>query len=145
MTDSNKELTTKKLYKTKSITLATFFGGPLAAGYLIGENFKALGERDKGLKSKIIGVIATLILFTTIFSIPEKVMSKVPNSIIPIIYTGLIWFYVEWSQGEFLKKHEENDKSFFSGWRASGIGLICLLIISAGIFSYIYIDSNNPA
>ena len=126
MIKTNQEITSKKLYKTKSITLATFFGGPLAAGYLIGENFNSLNEPDKGLKVKIIGIIATVLLFITIFSVPEKIMSKIPNSIIPLIYTGLIWGYVEWSQGEYLKHHEENENSFFSGWRASGIGLISL-------------------
>ena len=107
MSNTFTEVTTQKLYKTKSITLATFFGGPLAARYLIGENFNTLNEHDKDLKAKIIGAIATILLFTVIFSVPEKIMSKIPNSIIPIVYTGLIWGYVEWSQGEFVKRHEK--------------------------------------
>ncbi|MCZ4320240.1 hypothetical protein O4H26_14700 [Aequorivita viscosa] len=39
---SKNDTTEIKLYSTIAISIATFFGGPLAAGYLIGENFKAL-------------------------------------------------------------------------------------------------------
>lgn len=40
-----------KLYSSKSISGATFLGGPLAAGYLIGEKLKALDKPDEGRKS----------------------------------------------------------------------------------------------
>lgn len=36
-----------KLFSSKSITLTTFFGGPLSAGYLIGANFKNLKNTMK--------------------------------------------------------------------------------------------------
>lgn len=37
----------KKLYSQKGISIATFFGGPLAAGYLIRQNFIALGKEPE--------------------------------------------------------------------------------------------------
>ncbi|SHH37086.1 hypothetical protein [Winogradskyella jejuensis] len=134
-----------KLYSTKSITGATFLGGPLVAGYLISENFKAFNEIEKARTSLIIGIFCTLMLFTAIFMIPEQIMNKIPNSIIPLIYTGIIWFLVEWSQGDRLKAHKENNHTFFSGWRAAGFGLISLLIILAGVFAYTFLEMNNPA
>jgi len=134
-----------KLYSSKTISGATFLGGPLAAGYLISENFKALNKPDEGRKSLIIGIITTIILFGGMFILPEKIIDKIPRQLIPLIYTGIIWGIVEWTQGEPLKAHKEYGNSFFSGWKAAGIGLISLLIIGIGIFGYSYLESNNPA
>ena len=134
-----------KLYSSKSIGGATFLGGPLAAGYLIGENFKALNKPDEGRKSLIIGIVATIVLFVGIYMIPENIIDKIPNQFIPLIYTGIIWGIVEWKQGDILKAHKENENSFFSGWKAAGIGFVSLIILAIGIFGYAYIESNNPA
>ncbi len=146
-TENQIENTTKniKLYSSKAISGATFLGGPLAAGYLISENFKALNKPDDGKKSLIIGIVTTIILFGGIFMLPEKMIDKIPRQLIPLIYTGIIWGIVEWTQGDVLKAHKENNNTFFSGWRAAGIGLISLLIIGIGIFGYAYIESSNPA
>jgi len=133
-----------KLYSSKAISGATFLGGPLAAGYLISENFKSLNRPDERRKSLIIGIITTIILFGGLFLLPEKLVDKIPRQLIPLIYTGIIWGIVEWTQGDILKSHKENGNSFFSGWRAAGIGLISLLIIGGGILGYTYIESSNP-
>jgi hypothetical protein len=140
-----KENNTKdiKLYSSKAISGATFLGGPLAAGYLIGENFKALDKPNDGRNSLIIGIISTIILFGGIFMIPENLIDKIPQQLIPIAYTGIIWGIVEWKQGDILKSHKENGNSFFSGWRAAGIGFISLLILSIGIFGYIFLSTDN--
>jgi hypothetical protein len=146
-TENQIENTTEniKLYSSKAISGATFLGGPLAAGYLISENFKALNKPDDGRKSFIIGIVTTIILFGGIFMLPEQIIDKIPRQLIPLIYTGIIWGIVEWKQGDILKAHKENNNTFFSGWRAAGIGLISLLIIGIGIFGYAYLESSNPA
>ncbi len=143
--ESKKENKTKdiKLYSSKSISGATFFGGPLVAGYLIGENFKALNKPVQGRNSLIIGIIATIILFGGIFMVSEQIIDKIPRQLIPLIYTGIIWAIVEWKQGSILKIHKENGNSFFSGWRAAGIGLISLIILFIGIFGYSFLSSDD--
>ncbi|MFI0431215.1 hypothetical protein [Mariniflexile sp. HMF6888] len=132
-----------KLYSSKAISGATFLGGPLAAGYLISENFKALNKPDEGRKSLIIGIITTIILFGGLFMFPEKIIDKIPRQLIPLIYTGIIWVIVEWTQGDSLKAHKEYGNSFFSGWKAAGIGLISLVIIGIGIFGYTFLSTDN--
>jgi hypothetical protein len=133
-----------KFYSSKSISTATFIGGPLAAGYLINENFKALNKPEEGRKYLIIGIITTIVLFGGMFLLPEKTVDKIPKQLIPLIYTGLIWGFVEWTQGDILKLHKENGNPFFSGWKSAGIGLISLTIIVLGIFGYSYFESKNP-
>ena len=110
---------------------------------MIGENFKALNKPIEGRNSLIIGIVSTIVLFTGIFMFPESIIDKVPNQLIPLIYTGIIWGIVEWKQGDILKLHKENGNSFFSGWRAAGIGLISLVIISIGIFGYVFFGMDN--
>lgn len=132
-----------KLYSSKAIGGAAFLGGPLAASYMIGENFKALNKPNEGKISLIIGIIFTIILFSGIFIIPENIIDKIPSQLIPLIYTGLFVGFVEWKQGEILKLHKENGNSFFSGWRAAGIGFISLIIILIGILGYTYFEMDN--
>lgn len=132
-----------KLYSSRAISGATFLGGPLAAGYLIGENFKSIDKTIEGRISLIIGIISTVILFGGILMIPENIIDKIPRQIIPLIYTGIIWGIVEWKQGDILKAHKENNNLFFSGWRAAGIGFISLLILGIGIFGYAFLSTDN--
>ena len=143
--ESNLENNTKdiKLYSSKSISGATFLGGPLAAGYLISENFKALDNPSLARKSLLIAIIATIIILGGLMILPDKFGDHIPNQLIPFIYTGIIWGIVEWKQGDILKAHLENNNSFFSGWRAAAVGLIAMLIIGVGIFGYAFLATNN--
>jgi len=132
-----------KLYSSKAISGATFLGGPMAGGYMIGENYKALNKPIEGRNSLIIGIVSTIVLFTGIFMIPESIIDKVPRQFIPLVYVGIIWGIVEWKQGEVLKLHQENGNSFYSGWKAALIGLISLGIISIGVFGYAFLNIDG--
>ena len=143
MTEQENNTKDLKFYSQKAIGIATFIGGPLAAGYLIRENYLSLNKPDEGKKSLIIGIIATIILFGGIFMIPENILDKVPNQILPLIYTGIIYLIVEKIHGKILNDHKDNENEFFSGWKAAGIGLISLIIISIGIFGYAFLSPDG--
>ncbi len=132
----------KKFYSEKAISIATYFGGPLAAGYLIQKNYETLEQPDKARKSLIIGVISTIVLFAGIFAVPEQILDKIPKFIIPAIYTGIIYLIVDRIQGETLKNHKESKGEFHSGWKAAGVGALSLLIIFAGIFLTAFIAGD---
>jgi hypothetical protein len=124
---------TKRFYSQKAISIATYFGGPLAAGYLVKKNYETLEQPDNARKSLIIGIVSTILIFAGIFSIPEGIIDKIPNALIPLIYTGIIYLVVERFQGESLKNHKESGGEFHSGWKAAGVGAIAMLILAAGI------------
>ena len=132
-----------KLYSAGAIGGATFLGGPLAAGYMIGENFKALDKPSEGKTSLIIGIIVTILLFGGVFLVPENIIDHIPKQLIPILYTAVVYGIVEWKQGHTLKTHKENGNTFYSAWRAAGIGLVSLLILSAGIFGYAFLSTHD--
>ena len=143
--ESQVENSTKniKLYSIKSITGATFFGGPLVAGYLINKNYKALERPNDANFSLIVGIIATILLFAGLYMTPAEIIESIPSQLVPAVYTGIIWGLVEWKQGEILRIHKENNNNFYSGWSAAGIGLISLLIVGIGILGYAYLLTDN--
>jgi hypothetical protein len=136
----------KKLYSQKAIAIATYLGGPMAAAYLVKKNYKADNQEEKGKKVYIIGIISTILLFAGIFAIPEYIIEKIPNAIIPAIYTGIIYLLIEKLQGVWLKEHKESGGEFYSGWKGAGIGAIFMLIIAAFIFGIAFIagDLSTP-
>jgi hypothetical protein len=131
-----------RFYSQKAIALATYFGGPLAAGVLVRQNFINLGKEESGKNALITGIVSTLLLFVGLFSVPDHIIDKIPNAAIPAIYTGIIYLIVERLQGQTLKIHKEQNGLFYSGWKATGIGAICLVILMGGIFGYAYLSSN---
>ncbi|WP_417611813.1 hypothetical protein [Owenweeksia hongkongensis] len=140
------EIKTKdlKLFSQRSITIATFLGGPLAAGYLIRENYRALDKTREGNNALILGVVSSILIFAEIFSIPESILDTIPRQLIPFVYTAIVYLIVELTQGSTLKQHKENGNDFFSGWRAAGFGLISLVILSACILGYTLLSPVNP-
>lgn len=123
----------KKLYSNREITIATFFGGPMAAGYLMKKNFQVMGDSDMAGKSLLIGIISSIIIFGVLYSLPEPVMDKIPQPLIPAIYTAIISLIVNKLQGPFIKEHKENGGLYHSGWKAAGVGSISMLILIVGI------------
>ena len=132
-----------KFYSQKAIVIATFIGTPLAAGYLIRENYLSLNKPAEGKNSFIIGLISTVLLFVVIFMIPESIMDKVPNSILPAIYTGIVYLTVQKLQGKILNQHKENGSEFYSGWKSAGIGFLSSIILIIGAFGFFLLFSEN--
>lgn len=128
----------KELYSQRAIGIATFFGGPLAAGILVRRNYINLGNESYGKHALSIGIISTIILFGGLFSIPEHVLDQMPGSILPAIYTIIIYFTVDKFQGKQLKEHKNGNGVFYSAWKATGVGFVCMLLIIAGVFGYVY-------
>lgn len=132
----------KKLYSNKAISIATYFGGPIAAGFLIKKNYNAFEQKENGKKAFFISIIATLLIFTLIYLIPDQILDKIPNALIPIIYTGLIYLIVEKIQGQRIKEHKEMGGKFHSAWKATGIGAIFMIFIMFLIFGIAFISGD---
>ena len=134
---------TLKLYSQNAISVATFFGGPLAAGFLARQNFISLGKKESAKNSLIIGIVSTVLLFAAIFSVPDELINKVPRFVIPLIYTGIIYILIEKYQGKELKKHLANRGPCYSLWKAVGVGAVSMLVILAGLFSYAFVSPDG--
>lgn len=129
------EIPTYKIYKERAIWVGTFLGGPLVAGYLIAENFKAFNEIEKAKKTWLFAIISTILIFGGIFLIPETI--KIPNQIIPIIYTAIAYYLAKHFQEKKMIEHIENGGEYYSWWRIIAIGVIGIFI---SIIAFICFD-----
>lgn len=131
-----------KLYSQRAISITTFFGGPLAAGILIRQNFISLNKEKQGKNAFYLGIITTIIIFGGLLAIPESTIDKIPNAIVPAIYTGIIYLIVDRTQGKELKSHKENNGEFYSAWKAAKIGAVSMIVILFIIFSAAFISGD---
>jgi|GEM_PF-940775 len=132
---------TVKLYSERSIQIVTFFGGPIAAGFLVSKNFKSLGFLESSKKANNLGIAGTLLLLYFYYIIPDPVIYKIPDSLIPFVYTGLISLVVRKFQSKYLKRHKDNGGLFYSNWKALWIAV---LYISINIIGFIGISFMKP-
>jgi hypothetical protein len=129
---------TEKIFKDRAIWIGSFLGGPLVAGYLIAENFKVFNETDKAKKTWIYTIISTIVVFGGVFLIPENI--KIPNQIIPLIYTGIAYYLVQHFQGQNISTHINSGGELHSWWRTIAVGIIGLIITVLSIFGVILLS-----
>ena len=136
----------QKLYSQMAINLATYLGGPLAAGVLMRRNFINLGNEKKGKLTLLISLLCTIVLFSGLFFVPDTLIEKIPNSLIPGIYTLIVSIILVRTQGDDIKNHREQNGLFYSLWKSVGVGIINLIVIVTLILAYSYMtvfDSNE--
>lgn len=131
---------TEKIYRDRAIWVGTFLGGPLAAGYLIAENFKAFNDTDKAKKTWIYAIISTIVVFSGVFLIPDNV--KIPNHIIPLIYTAIAYYLVQHFQGHNISTHISSGGQLYSWWRTIAVGIIGLAITVIPIFGFTLLSDS---
>ena len=139
----NANATSSKFYSVKAIDIATFLGGPLAAGILLRSNFKVIGENKKASQALQIGIGLTILILVLLFSLPEQVVDKIPSAVLPAIYTAIVHFIAKETQGDFLTAHKEQGGSFFSIWKSVGIGLLSCIVLMAGIVASLFLSPNS--
>ncbi|MCX5707749.1 MAG: hypothetical protein NTY14_02005 [Candidatus Omnitrophica bacterium] len=125
----------RKLYSINEISIAALIGGPLAGFYLISRNFKALDKKSLSTISFVIGIIATIFLAVVIVFIPQDIMDKIPDVIIPALFTPVIYAYVKKAQGQEIKDHFKNGWAKHSQRRTAVTGVLALAITLASFFA----------
>jgi hypothetical protein len=126
----------ERIYKDRTIWIATYLGGPLVAGYLIAENFKAFNETDKAKKTWICTIIGTIIIFVGIFSIPDNIIESIPKHFIPLIYTAIAYGFVKHYQEKNISAFIALGGRPFGWWKIIIVSLIGLAITAALIFTF---------
>ena len=105
---------------------------------LLGINYARMGRRKEGYLSFLICLIATVLLFFVLIQIPEEIMDRIPNVLIPTIYGVLCWSIVERLQGREIRLVLEASGKKTSVWRTAGWGLLSMVLVLAGIFGYAF-------
>lgn len=131
------------LYSARAIALATFLGGPIAAGYLISKNYTSLNKPQQAKTALIIGIIFTFIILGSFFLIPDNILDTIPNYLIPVVYSGIIMAIVEVKLGNQLRVYKENGHKFASIWKAVGVGFISLLIFLVLTLGLVFLKEDS--
>ena len=132
-----------KLHSMRAIGIATFIGSPLAAGYLISENFKALEKPNAAQTSMVLGIVSTLVIFSALFFLPESTVNAIPNFVLPAAYTAIILFLVNKHQGDELEAHASEEDGIHKIGRAIIVGFIALAIVLGLMFAMLMIESDE--
>lgn len=131
------EISQQKIYTIKAIRVATFLGGPLVAGYLISENYRAFNEDKKSKMALVYGAIATILLFAAILMIPNP--TKVPTYIIPVAYSWLTYLLVQKFLGEQMQAHYAEGGESYTIWRGVLVAVIGAVLTFGSLFVLILI------
>jgi uncharacterized membrane protein len=123
----------KKVYKDNAIFLGAFLGGPLAAGYLMSENYKTFQDFPKARKTLIISMVATLVLFALAYWISELV--HIPSITVTIVYCLGIFQLAKYYQGAQIKSVIDSGGEYHKWGRVIAISLIALAATLVVLFA----------
>lgn len=127
--NQTEELTKTKQYSTRAqVAITTFLGGPLAGCYLIGKNYKTMGDIKRGKQWLLGGIISTVIMLALVLLLPEKFLNMIPHSLIPIAYTGTIDYLFTQLQGKHVKQQLADGVVKYSWWKCIGIAAAALAL-----------------
>ena len=128
------QVSESKLYAAGSIGVATFLGGPLAAGVMVRNNFLQFGQPKQAARALWAGLGLTVAVFSIIAMVPSGLMESIPNTLIPGVYTAAIFAWLRSQMGERLDRHESEGGAFYSGWKTFSVALASL--VATGIIGF---------
>ncbi len=125
----------RQIYKQGMMLVGSYIGGPLVAGYIIAENFKAFGETALARKTWMYAIIATIVIFTTLLAIPQEALDAIPNFLIPLSYTAAAYYYMQHFQDRNIGTHLASGGPVFSWWKVVGIGVVGLVVTMVAVMA----------
>ncbi len=121
-----------KIYTISEIFIGTLIGGPLAAGYMIGENFKGLELYNQVDWPKQVGAITALVVFGGSVVFSEVVVAVFPVWLVVFLYTIGFTFLAKKIQGQQIRQLILKRRPSYSFWQVLVVG-ISSLAISLGL------------
>ena len=121
-----------RLYDVGAVFLAAFLGSPLAGAVLIASNYRKLGQGGNGVLALVLGAAASAGL--CLMGLKSTAGPGVA-SIVLFVCTGLA---ARELQGNAIKTHVAWGGRLFSKWRAVGVAIVTLVVLTCGVFAYLY-------
>lgn len=121
----------RKIYSYMSVGLATFFGGPVAAAYLLSKNYRAFNLPNAAIVTWVIAVIAEIGIIAAFVAAPGVADL---SFIIPLAYTAIVLLLTYVLQGRQMATYYSNGGEAFAYSWGIGIGLLILGITLVILF-----------
>jgi hypothetical protein len=93
------------VFTLRSITIAAFLGGPLAAGVLIYRNFVCFGRRKAAYATLALGIFLIISVIFVLMTMPERLDSIYIKLVIPAFYTTAVTLFAKKYQGHLIEEH----------------------------------------
>lgn len=130
----------RKIYNEKMVRVSTLLAGPFAAAYLMAENYKTFGQEKRAKQTLIYGSLATVFIFGTLLLLPEKVLDKVPQFLLPILFSIIAQFLMRRFQTPDVENYLTEGGQKHSNWKVARVSALVfvleLLAILVLIFGY---------
>ena len=123
------------LYSPGQIAWATFLGAPIAGCWLLALNYKRLGQATAAGAAVAVGLAGTVLLFAIAFVLPDNF----PNSVMPAIYVFCTYQIVKQLQGKTFEERLAIDGQKGSGWIATGVGILCMILVMAALVAVLFV------
>ncbi len=121
-----------KIYSQSGILIGAFFGGFVAAGYLISKNLHRLGLKQKSKFAFMLGILGTTAFFMIMVFLPTD-RWQVPKATYYIPQLIIVAMLLNAYHLKDIHAHVKNNGIFESNWKAFGISLLCLLLAFAAL------------
>jgi hypothetical protein len=123
------------VYSPGQIAWAAFLGAPIAGSWLLALNYRRLGDAKAANLSLISGLIGTILVVALAFVLPERF----PNLILPAAYAFGMYQYAKTLHGKVYESRPANGRNKGSGWVATGIGMLCSILILVVLFALVLV------
>lgn len=120
------QIPAEKVYKDKEVWVAAYLGGPLTAGYLIAENYKAFGEKEKARRAWVIGAAILAAVVVGVYFVPY--VERIPSLFFALLYAGAGYSLLRILQGEKIRAHVRAGGAVHSWYRTLAVSVIGLAI-----------------
>lgn len=126
-------MTEAKLYSSKQIGLACFFGTPVASLAMMAANFKTAGKQNKGNVAYIVSLLLLPFMVYSLFQLAENNIYR----IMIFLASAFMAFFADQLQGDFYKAHIENGGNIKTVWSVIKVIATCDIIIIFSTFLYL--------
>lgn len=123
------------IYSPYQVFAGAFFGGPIAAVYLVWKNFEALGKDSLARQTILWGSVLVLATVAILPGLPENF----PPYILPALFGGLAFFIASQYQMKKEAIRGSNEYQFASFWRVVAVVVLSLIAVFVLIVAYLLI------
>lgn len=120
------------LFDSASVTLATFFGTPIAGSILMAVNYRRLGKEINAAVAFLAGLTVTILAVISGNFLPTSVTSAIGIGLLVGMRS-----IAQALQGSAVQQHVSQGGKLGSRWAAFGLGAGVLVVVAAGVFAVV--------
>lgn len=123
------------IYSPGHVAWATFLGAPIAGCVLLALNYRRFGNATAASFALMAGFVGTVVVLAIAFVLPENF----PSFVLPAAYTFGMYQSVKSLQGRTSAHLLANGAIKGSGWVATGVGILSLILTIVALFAAVLV------